>query len=185
MSQIIKNNGGGGGGGSSINEIDTQLGNATPIANIIILNGFDSIENNDNAIITKGGVVGTGTQNEVDIVLTNRTTGTVTTNDATLTTIITFSLGATPGTFFVFGNVQSFNASTPAGANFAFSGGYITNGIAAVELGTDFHDTFQSAALTTSDIFLNVSGNNVLVQVQGVVGLTINWNSVLEYRKVN
>jgi len=95
MSQFFVNSSSGGGGGSPINEIDTQNGNATPIANIIIMNGFDTVANNDNGISTAGGVVGTGVQNEVDVLLTNRTTGTVTTTDATITTILTFSLGAT------------------------------------------------------------------------------------------
>lgn len=184
MSQAGSNNSGGGGGGSSINEIDTQNGNATPIANIVILNGIDSVTNNDNGIFTQGGVVGTGVQNEVDVVLSNRQTATVTTTDATLTTILTFPLGATPGTFYVIGNVQAFNSSTPSGGAFSFSGGYLTSGAAATELGTEYHDDFKSVALTTSDIFLAASGNNVLVQVQGVAGLTINWNCVLEYRRV-
>ena len=184
MSQAGSISGGGGGGGSSINEIDTQNGNATPIANVIILNGIDSSTNNDNGIFTQGGVVGTGVQNEVDVVLSNRQTATVTTADATLTTILTFPLGATAGTYYVVGNVQAFNASTPSGGGFSFSGGYLTDGATATELGTEYHDDFKSVALTTADIFLNVSGNNVLVQVMGVAGLSINWNSVLEYRRV-
>ena len=184
MSQFFVNStSGGGGGGSSINEIDTQNGNATPIANIIIMNGVDSIEDNDNGIITKGGVAGTGTQNEVDIVVTNRTTSTVTTTDATLTTLITFSLGATPATFYVYGNVVAFNSSTPSGGAYSFSGGYRTDGLTATELGTEFHDEFESVVLITSDIFLSASGNNVLLQVQGVAGLTINWNGLFEFRK--
>lgn len=185
MSQFyVQSSSGGGGGGSSINEIDTQNGNATPIANIVILNGIDSVTNNDNGIFSQGGIVGTGVQNEVDVVLSNRQTGTVTTNDATLTTIQTFSLGATPGTYYIFGNVQAFNSSTPSGGGFSFSGGYLTDGAAGTELGTEYHDDFKSLALITADIFLSVSGNNVLVQCQGVAGLSINWNSVLEYRRV-
>lgn len=162
----------------------TQNGTAVPALNILIVNGFDSTENNDNGILTKGGVVGTGTSNEVDIVITNRQTGTLTTADATPTLGLTFALAATPGTYYVWGCVQAFNASTPSGGAYSFSGGYVTDGATATELGTEFHDTFQSAALITSDIALSASGNNVNVTITGVVGLSINWNIILEYRKV-
>lgn len=163
----------------------TQNGTAAPAANILIVNGIDSSENNDNGIITKGGVAGTGTANEVDVVITNRQTGTVTTVNATLTTIISFSMGTTPGTFYVSGSIQAFNASTPSSGSYSFSGGYRTDGVTGTELGTEFHDTFQDPALTASDIFLSTSGNNILVSVQGVAGLSINWNALLEYRAVN
>jgi len=68
-------------------QFNTQNGIATPSGNILIVNGFDSIENNNNGIITKGGVDGTGTVNEVDVVLTNRIVLTTTTADATPTTL--------------------------------------------------------------------------------------------------
>ena len=94
-------------------------------------------------------------------------------------------MGASPGTFYVYGNIQCFDSSTPASAAYSFSGGYRTDGATATELGTEFHDTFQEAALTGSDIFLSTSGNDIIVQVQGVGVLSINWNMLLEYRKVN
>ncbi len=163
----------------------TQNGTAVPAANILLVDGFDSNENNDNGIITKGGVVGTGTANEVDVVLTNRQTGTVTTANATPTTILTFSLPAVAGSYYVYGNVQAFTSTGPAAGTYSFSGGYLTNGATATELGTEFHDTFQSASLLTSDISLSASGNNVIITVTGIAGLSINWNVLLEYRQVN
>lgn len=162
----------------------TQNGTAVPALNILLVNGFDSSENNDNGIITKGGVVGTGTANETDIVLTNRQTGTVSTTDATLTTILTFPLGATPAVYFFFGNVQAFNSSTPAGASYGFSGGVRTTGAAGIEIATEYHDEFEEAAFITADIFFSVSGNNAIVQVQGVAGLNVNWNSIINFRVV-
>ena len=140
--------------------------------------GSDTTSNNDN------GLTSVGAGNTITYQLTNRQTGTVATTDATVTTILTVPMGVTPGTFYVFGNVQAFNSSTPASAAYSFSGGYRTSGAAATQLGTEFHDTFQDAVLTTTDIFLTTSGNNILVQVQGVVALNINWNAILEYRQV-
>ena len=150
-------------------------------ANILIVSGGDTLSNSDNGIQSDGSSGG----NTLTIQLTNRETGTITTPAAALTTIISLSLGATPGTFFVYGNVQAFNASTPAGASYGFSGAFRTTGIAATEIATEYHDEFEEAALATADIFLSASANNILVQVQGVGGLSINWNALLEYRQVN
>ncbi len=154
---------------------------AIPAANILDVFGGQTTADNDKGIRTDGS----SGSNVLTAQLTNRQTGTVTTADTTITTVLSFSLGATPGTFYISGNIVAFNSSTPASAAYSFSGGYRTDGATAIELGTEFHDTFQDAALTTSDIFLTPSGNNVLVQVQGVGVLSINWNALLEYRKVN
>ncbi len=155
---------------------------SVPVANNEVIDARDSTANNDNGIRTVNDPAGS---KFIYVESTNRQTGTVTTTDATLTTIITFPMSAIPGTFYVSGNIQAFNASTPASGAYSFSGGYRTDGATSTELGTEFHDTFQDAALATSDIFLSTSGNNILVQVQGVVGLSINWNALLEYRQVN
>lgn len=153
-------------------------GSASPAANILNVLASDTTSNNDNGITT------TASGNTVNTLLTNRQTATLTTNNAVVQTIITLPMGATPGTIYVYGNVQAFNASTPSSAAYSFSGGYRTDGVTATELGTEFHDTFQDPALLTSDIFLTISGNNILVQVQGVGVLSINWNCLLEYRMV-
>ena len=155
----------------------TDSGTAIPAANILNIITNDTVNNNDN------GITDTGAGNTVTIFLTNRQTGTVTTADATLTTIQTVALGGTPGIFYVYGNVQGFNSSTPAGGSYAFGAGYKTDGVTATELGVELHDEFEDPAFVTADIFLSTSGNNVLLQVQGVAGLSINWNSLLEYRR--
>jgi hypothetical protein len=183
MSQLYKTGGGSGPipptvATSYVTDVNSP---AIPAANVLNVPGGQTITNNDHGVQTDGS----SGSNTLTVQLSNRATGIVTTADATLTTIITFSLGATPSTFYVYGNVQAFNSSTPSSAAYSFSGGYRTDGATATELGTEFHDTFQDATLSTSDIFLNVSGNDVLVQVQGVVALSINWNALLEFRKVS
>lgn len=154
---------------------------SVPIANIENVLGGTISTNNDDGVQTDGS----SGSNTITIQLTNRLTGTLTTNDATLTPIITFVLPALAGTYYVYGNIQAYTATGPSGASYSFSGGYLTDGATATELGTEFHDTFQSASLITSDIFLSASGNSVIVTVQGVAATTINWNALLQFRQVN
>ena len=163
----------------------TDNGTAVPALNILLVNGKDSTENNDNGIIVKGGVVGTGTANEMDVVLTNRGTGTITTNDATLTTIITFSLGATPGVFFIEGDFIGFDTTDIAGGVYGFQGAFRTTGAAASEISTEFKDALEEAAMAAADVFIDPSANNVVFQVQGIAGKTINWSCMFTYRFVS
>ena len=189
MSQYYSNNSSSTPPPSVPTEFDTQSGNAVPASNVLIIDAFDTSQNNNNGITTKGGVAagdppGTGATNEVSIYLTNRLTGSVTTADATLTTIITLPMGATPGTYHVYGDAQAFNTTTPASGAYSFSGGFRTDGVTASELGVELHDEFEDATLVSADIFVSASGNNIILSVQGVAGLNINWNSLMEYRIV-
>ncbi len=156
----------------------TDNGTAIPALNILNVLTNDTTANNDN------GIQDTGSGNTITISLTNRATGLVTTTDATLTTLITLPLGATPGTFYVYGNVQAFNSATPSSGAYSFSGGFRTDGITATELGTEMHDEFEDPVLVTADIFISSTGNNILLSVQGVAATSINWGALMEYRRV-
>jgi hypothetical protein len=159
----------------------TQNGTAVPVANNLIVNGFDSTENNNNGIITKGGVVGTGTQQEVDVVITNRLQGTGTTVGATTADLVTFSLGVTPGAYNVEAKVVGFNSSTPSSTGFTVIGTVRTTGAAGALDGTPDETPVESIALIASDVDFIISGNNLIIRVTGVAGLTINWNVVATY----
>lgn len=165
----------------------TQDGTAVPAANVLIVNGFDSTENNSNGIITKGGVVGTGTSNEVDIVLTNRMQGTGNTTGVGVTTVdlITFPLGLTPATFVIDANICAFNASTPAGAGYSIFGTVRTTGAAASLVGTPDKINNEDAAVVAAAVDIIVSGNNMIVRATGVNGLSINWSAVATYVTVS
>lgn len=165
----------------------TQNGTAVPAANILIINGFDSIENNDNGIISKGGVVGTGTSNEVDIVLTNRLQGTGNTTGVGVTTVdlITFSLLLIPATFVIDANICAFNASTPAGAGYSIFGTARTTGGAASLVGTPDKINNEDAVMTGAAVDYVVSGNNLIIRGTGVNGLSINWSAVATYVMVS
>lgn len=163
----------------------TQNGTAVPLANILIVHGIQSNENNDNGITAKGGVVGTGTSNEVDIVLTNRQTGTATTTNATPTVVLTFALGSTPGVYTIEGNLIAFDITDTAGASYSFTSGVRTSGVSGTEIGTEFKDLFEEPAMATADFTITVSGNNLIVTLLGIAGKTIDWNCYITYRFIS
>ena len=130
-------------------------------------------------------VVGTGTANELDVVITNRATAQITTIDATLTPIITLPLGATQAVFSVGGTVTVIIPSTGAGASYDFSAAIKTSGVASTEIGAEYPTTFEDTSLSTANIFFVASGNNAVLQVLGVAGTTINWDAYLTFRQVS
>lgn len=183
MSQFFRNVNGVVPPGTAIVTVTGDSGGAVgpDAAGNINLFGGSSTVNNDNGITTIGNP---GTNTET-ITLTNRATGQVTTTDATPTTIITFPLGATPGVFYARGNVVAFDITDVAGGAYDFSTGARTTGAAGTELGTEYKDVFEEAAMATADFNIIVSGNNLIVQVVGIAGKTIDWNAELTYRFVS
>lgn len=160
----------------------TQNGIAVPLANILIIDGFDSTENNDNGITTKGGVAGTGTQNEVDVVITNRIQNKVTTVDATPTAVSTFALGATPGVYTFDVNIAGFDTTDILGVGYSLFGTIRTTGAAGTLCGSvDKIVNEENATVFPCTATIIASGNNAIIQVTGLAGKIINWNSVTTY----
>jgi hypothetical protein len=93
-------------------------------------------------------------------------------------------LGATPGTFYIEGNITAFDTTDSEGGVYNFVSGMRTDGATATEIATEFKDEFEEAAMAPSDIAVSASGNNVLITVTGVNAKTINWNAFLTYRFV-
>lgn len=114
--------------------------------------------------------------------------GTGTTVGATTADLITFALGATPANFIFDANVSAFataGVGSPAGAGYSLFGSTRTTGAAASLVGTPDKITNEEAALATADANLIVSGNNAILRVTGVAGLTINWKVVATYVEVS
>lgn len=168
----------------------TQSGTAVPAANVLIINAIDSTENNDNGIISKGGVVGTGTANEVDVVLTNRAYGSGTTTSAPSTaTLITFPIAENTAyqiTVEIIGYGATGAATPPSGV------------IGAKEVLTVYRDTGGVATLVNSVdsqqnsvnllpflAYTTISGNNVVVNGFGSINYNINWVAKLTYIQVS
>lgn len=159
----------------------TQNGTAVPAANILIVNGNDSTENNVNGIITKGGVVGTGTSNEVDVVLTNRLQGTGSSVNAATANLITFGLGASDAVYRFTFDVTGRDTATGDGVGYTVLGSARTDGATATIIASPFTDNDEDASLLLATIDLVASGNNVILQVTGVAGQTISYSAVGTY----
>ena len=117
----------------------------------------------------------------IDLSVGTQISGTGQTVGLTTANVITLPLGSTPGTYTLEARVAGFESSTPAGAGFQIFGTVRTTGAAAVLVDIpDIVDNLESAISTClADIV--VSGNTAIIKVTGVLLLTINWSSSLEY----
>ena len=160
----------------------TQDGNAVPLANILIVNAFDSVENNVNGIVTKGGVAGgnppgTGATNETDVYLTNRLQGTASTVGAVTTTIITFS-PTVIGTYSIEARVASYNTTSSLGAGYSMFSAIRFDGANCVLCGTPDRIVNEEGAMSAANCTVTVSGGNILISGVGYAAQTINWSAV-------
>lgn len=154
----------------------TDSGTATPAANILNVLGSDSTAYNANGIST------TGSGNTVTAVLSNRVQGTTSTVGAVTGDVITFAMGATPGTFRFDVQVCGFESTTPAGAGYGLEICARTTGAAATLIDVDVNPQ-EEAALSACSCTAVVSANNVIVRVTGAAGLTINWSGSGSYER--
>lgn len=160
----------------------TQDGTAVPLANILLVDGIDSSENNDNGIITKGGVAGTGTSNEVDIVITNRITGTATTtDDATPQILTSFSLGATPATFLVELRIVAYNVTDSLSAGYTSTSTIRTTGAAGSEIDASPGIIAEEGAMSGVIVQNQIVGNTIETVVTGLAGKIIHWRALHTY----
>lgn len=178
MSQIYKS--ATGGSPSIPTSFQTQNGTAVPLANILIVNGTESNENNANGIISKGGVVGTGTQNEVDIVLTNRITGSTSTVGAVNGIVWTFT-PTVIGTYAFESRVAAYNTTSLLGAGYSVFGSFRFDGVNSNSCGTPDVIDNEEGAMSACDITMITSGANIILQPTGYLAQTINWSAVSLY----
>ena len=153
---------------------------SVPIANIEnVFGGFVST-NSANGIQTDGS----SGSNTLTIELTNRLRGSGTTVGATNTNLVIFALGATPATYIIDANFAGFEPTTPAGVGYSLFGSVRTDGATATLVGTPDKIKNEEAALAACDANIVVSGNNVILQVTGTAGLTVDWVVVATYVRV-
>lgn len=100
--------------------------------------------------------------------------GTATTVNAVTANLVTVPLGAVAGTYQFEARVKGFNAATPAGCGYNIYATFTTDGVSATLVG-DQPIFNEDPALATGDAYFVASGNNAVLQVLGVAGLTIAW----------
>jgi hypothetical protein len=158
----------------------TDDGTAIPENNVLNVTGEQSNVDNDNGIRV---IADPDLSNNVIVQLTNRATASITTTDDTPTQMLLLPLGAVPGTYYVTGNLQAFAPGIPASGGYSFSGAARTTGLSAIEIATEFKDTFEEAAMAAADFNIGVTGaNEAFIEVIGLAGTTINWNAEINYR---
>lgn len=181
MSQAGANNNGGVGPIPTIEFEADDGGIATPNGGgLVNVFSADTTDNHDNGIFTEAS------GNTIDILLTNRITGFISTNNAAVVTIATFNLGADPAVYNFQGNFIGNDTTDGLGASYSFSACIRTDGATSTEIGVEYSNEFEDPAITAADIFVvaDGAGNNVLFQVQGIVAKTFDWSVLAIYRKV-
>jgi len=161
-------------GTPGVGPVDTLTGNTggavgpDGASNIDIVGG-------DNVYVT--GNPGTNT---LTIDIEGGAEGTGTTIGAVTSDLITYALGATPGTYAFSVQVAGFESTTPAGAGYRIHAAVRTTGAAATLIGINAIDTFEEAALVGCSVQILANANNAIVRVTGTAGLTINWSAEMD-----
>jgi len=151
---------------------------AVPSGNILQIKGATSTDNNPNGIETKANP---SLSNLLNVQLTNRAVGSITTTNATPTNLISLPLGATPGVYAISGSVVGFIPSLGQGAGYFFEGVTRTDGVTATEFSGQFTNYQEDPALQTVLVLAATSGNSFIVEIEGVAATTIDWVSVINF----
>lgn len=130
-------------------------------------------------LLTGDGLTSTGNSvtNTITFTLDGLTQATATTVGAVTADIITIPLGAVATTYFVEAKIVGYNVSVPSGCGYNLLAAVRTNGIAAVFVNLQDKYNAEDGATFGADANFVISGNNLIVRVLGVVGLTINWKA--------
>ena len=160
----------------------TDDGTAIPAANILNVNGGQTSDDNNNGIRI---IANPDLSDNMEVQLTNRITGVVTTSNDTPTNIISFALGAVPGVYTFTGDITAFDSTDGAGASYGLVSGIRTDGATATEIGSQFDTNFEELALVDAEVDVAVSGNNAIFTVTGIAATTIDWDALFNYRFVS
>jgi len=131
-------------------------------------------------LLTGNGLTTTGDPGTSTITITRDdfpNSGTGTTVGATTANLITIPLGAVATTYAFEARIAGFESTTPAGVGYSIFGTLRTDGASATVIGTVDRITNEDPALNAANATIVASGNNAVIQVLGVAGLTINWRA--------
>lgn len=106
-------------------------------------------------------------------------TGSGETVGAVTADLITVPLGSVAGTFQFEARVKGYDAATPAGCGYNIYATFTTDGATATLVG-DQPIFNEDDVLADADAYFVASGNDAVLQVLGVTGLTIQWSASTE-----
>jgi hypothetical protein len=152
----------------------TDDGTAIPAANILNVNGIDSIENNSNGILTRSNP---NLSNNLQIIVTNRIQGTVSTSGAVTSAIVTFT-PTVIGTYSIEARVSAYNTTSTLGAGYSIFGAVRFDGVNSNLCGTPDKIINEEGTMSNANCTLTVSGANILINGVGYAAQTINWSVV-------
>lgn len=152
----------------------TDDGTSIPALNIENILGVDSTENNVNGILTRANP---NLSNNLQIVITNRIQGVITTVGAVTSAIITF----TPtiiGTYAFECRVAAYNTTSLLGSGYSIFVAIRFDGVNSNLTGiADVIDN-EEGAMSSANTTVTTAGANFLINGSGYLGQTINWSAV-------
>ncbi len=132
--------------------------------------------------LTEGdGITITNGPGTVTIEVTNKNPGTGQTIGAVTADLITIPLGAVAGTYQIQASVSGFESTGPSGVGYRLTGTIRTTGAAATIIGSIDKIVNEDAALAAGNADIVISGNDAIVQVTGVAGLTIDFAATSDH----
>jgi hypothetical protein len=138
----------------------------------------DNINVIGDGTITIAGNPGTNT---LTASIGNSATGTGQTIGAVTADIITIPLSTTPTTYTIEARIAAFEATGPNSAGFSLFATVQSGAVSAILIVDTDKIKHASVPIDTSDANIVVSGDNAIVRVTGVVGLTIDWSAFSVY----
>jgi hypothetical protein len=146
---------------------------AIPAANILNVFGRDTTNNDVYGIQTDGS----SGSNTLTVQLTNRFHGSVTTTNATPTTLVSCPMVTNPAVFNFVVNVVGYDSTNNAGASVVATVTFRTTGGSPVNLSPDDFVTQQDATFAggSGSIIFNGSAASMSVVVTGALATTIDW----------
>lgn len=154
---------------------------AIPALNILNVLTDQSNTNKDSGLLS---VADPDNGDNLYIKLSNRATSQIQTTDATETLLLSLELGVGDGTYIAEGNLIAYNSTDDLSAAYTFIGAARSSGGAATEIGIENKNIWEEGTMSGLDFTVEVSGNNLIVNVEGLAGKTIDWNGILTYRYI-
>lgn len=149
-------------------------GTSIPSANIENVNFVSSTENNTNGFLTRANP---NLSNNMQLVVTNRVHGSVTTTSTGTGDIITF-IPTVIGTYSIEYRTAAYNTTSSLGAGYSMFGAIRFNGTTSTVCDTFDEIVNEEGAMSGVDISVLTSGANVILRATGYLAQTINWSSV-------